>query len=102
MEKKRKLILGIIAILILATTACSLFEIISSDDVIATEVSEALEDALEETAAAATYTPYPTYTPIPTYTANPYSYYYGNYSNYNNLPPQPFSGDNNRPPMPRR
>lgn len=82
----------------IATMVCSIFEIVSCDDLFATEVIEALENALEETAAAkalAAYTPYPTYTPMPTYTPQ----YYGG------IPPldqKPFPGDNIRLPMPRR
>lgn len=90
MEIKNRFITGgILVVLAGATIACFIPEVISANDAIATEVSTALEEVLEETAAAApTYTPYPTYTPVPTYTPNPYLYPFNRpEANNNHLPP---------------
>ena len=57
MEKKKINILILIFVLAIVASACYIPEIISSDDVIATEVSDALEDALKETKYAATQNP---------------------------------------------
>jgi len=69
--KNKKMIIGILITIAIITIACYIPEVLSSDDVIASEVAEALDNALEQTEAAATYTPYPTYTPNPTYTSQP-------------------------------
>lgn len=113
MEKKNALLICSLVVGGLLLSACS--SLISSSDAIATQVSEALEDALEETAqaaSAATYTPYPTYTPLPTYTPVPKNfpqmsdrYYNNNVPPANNtrpggMPPAN-SSSNPRPPMPR-
>lgn len=90
METKKRIISGgILLVMAAATVACFIPEVISSDDAIATEVSIALEEVLEETAAVApTYTPYPTYTPLPTYTPDPYLYPFNRPdANNNPLPP---------------
>lgn len=76
MKNNKSLFLGIILITAFLSSACFFSNILTTDQVIATEVEKALDDALEQTAeveAAATYTPYPTYTPVPTYTTQPNS-----------------------------
>ncbi len=101
MDKKKFTILGILIAMALVATGCYFPDVISSDDYIATEVADSLEDVLEKTAAAevqATYTPYPTYTPAPTYTPQQYYYTFDQ-----DMPPmQPGEFDNRMPPMPRR
>lgn len=106
MRKNKITIWVILFTIAISTMACS---IISSDDAIATQVADALNEALEETAAAEvapTYTPYPTYTPVPTYTTQPYFNNYDyNYLPPNNQPGNPPGGsfpNNQMPPMPRR
>ena len=82
--KKYPLLTAVIAIL-LVSSACYFPTIISSDAAVATEVQKALEDILDETAAAeaaATYTPYPTYTPEPTFTPQATSWINPYYNQY--------------------
>jgi len=88
MKDKKSLIFGTILVIAIVSSACYLPQIVSSEDMIATEVGKAVDDALEQTAEVVsevvpTYTPYPTYTPAPTYTTEPYSYRGGPFY-YNN------------------
>lgn len=93
MDNKKRTIFGILITIAVISIACIIPEIISSDEAIATEVAEALDEALEETAAAEvdpTYTPYPTYTPVPTYTVQPNMYPFNQQAfpdNNNRMPP---------------
>jgi len=75
MKRDRITLFGTLFVLALLSGACYFPQATSTEDKVAAEVEKALQEALQETAAAqaaATYTPYPTYTPQPTYTSEPF------------------------------
>ena len=97
-NNKKKITIGFLVLITALLSACDI-QVISSDDIIASQVADAIEDALDDATATPepTYTPYPTYTPAPTYTAQPRVYY--NYNNYDyNINRQPPPNTNNQPP----
>lgn len=84
MKTKNNIILSSLLLIVIISTACYFPTIMTADDARATEVDKAVNEILDQTAAAnaaATYTPYPTYTPVPTFT--PESYYRYDYDQYN-------------------
>jgi len=82
MNYKKTILMAIVLVLMLVSSACFYPNLISTDDAIATGVAagmKAIQDQTATVAAIATYTPYPTYTPEPTYTPqviNPAWYQY--------------------------
>jgi hypothetical protein len=66
---KRKLSIAVLITALLVATACS-FPLISSssEEAVSNAVAATVQAALQQTKAAATYTPLPTLTPYPTYT----------------------------------
>ena len=66
----RKITLLILSATLLAATACY-FPLINNSEDEENSISETIQAMIEQTQAAATYTPLPTLTPLPTYTPYP-------------------------------
>ncbi len=74
---KKNLSIFVLLVILLSATACAFpFVIRSRDDAVKDSVSETVQALIEQTQAAATYTPLPTLTLQPTYTYYPTSHPY--------------------------
>ncbi len=85
MKIDKKAVMGVLLVMGMISIACYFPQVMTQDQVVATEAQKVLSQILQQTEAAkaaATYTPYPTYTPMPTYTPQPVNNYPPHYEPY--------------------